>query len=130
MYHKFLNSGLEPEQAEEYIVSELSNLKGCEKFVHSCKQVSNTDGIALVGFVSTIMKYHNHDDLSISSLIRTRKHFKNLAFTYLDRDEDDKFKAWMNNWVDMILICKKVNPNEWEKKRFLENTRDKEQSTE
>jgi hypothetical protein len=111
-------------------VNELSDFEGCEKFVHSCKQVSKTDGIDLVGFVSTIMKYHNHDDLSIGSLIRTRKHFKNLAFTYLDKDEDEKFRSWMNNWIDMILICKKVNPNEWEKKRSFENTRDKERLTE
>jgi hypothetical protein len=84
------------------------------QFVDASAEALKLSGRDLVWWCGMIKNYHHHPDYLPGSLVRTRKHFKNLALRYLNSGEYDTFKTWIRNWSNMLIVGNFLAPELWE----------------
>lgn len=113
MYSKFKQSNESP---YDFLRKELSDVPGYEKFLDAMETAANIKPRDSVFWVGIFMKYHDHPTVEIDDLLRTKKHFKNLALTYLNQGDYALYRSWINNWSKLLAICHKIEPTAWQRK--------------
>lgn len=116
MYLKYMESA--EKDAVKFLIDNLGHIEGADKFILGSRDALKLSGQKLVWWVDMFNKYHKHDDYSYESLLMTRKHFKNVAFTYLDNSNYDVFNSWIRNWSNVLIICRYSYPEKWSVKSF------------
>jgi hypothetical protein len=91
-----------------------ANIEGGIDFVHSSKEALKLKDRDLVWWCGMMHNYHQHPDYSTENLLKTRKHFKNIALGYLNSQEYGVFKTWISNWADLLIVTNYMNPHMWE----------------
>ena len=112
MYLEYKES--EESDAVSFLVKKLCHKDKHDRLILSVRDSLNLSGDRLVWWVGMLNNYHVHPDFSYSNLIRTRKHFKNIAFSYLDDGNFDMFSRWIKNWSDLLIVCRYAYPDLWE----------------
>lgn len=113
----------EKENAVMYLLDKIGHKDGADRFIYGVKEGIGLSGKKLVHFVYMFEKYHHHNDYSYASLLRTRKHFKNLAFTYLDQGDFKLYNSWIKSWSNLLIICRQAYPEKWKIKNTFEDIR-------
>lgn len=111
MYVDFVDG--KHKDAISFLIDRMGHRYGADKFILSARDALGLSGSRLVWWVGMFDKYHNHDDYSYPNLLKTRKHFKNLAFTYLDSGDYKTFESWIKNWSNTLIICRNAYPEKW-----------------
>lgn len=104
------------------LINSMSHITGSDRFILGSRDGLGFSGSKLVWWVDIFSKYHKHDDYSYEALLMTRKHFKNIAFTYLDNGNYTMFNSWIKNWANVLIVCRHAYPEKWTTKN-LEITR-------
>lgn len=102
--------------ATSFLIEKLCKKDGHDRLIFAAKESLGLGGDKLVWWVGMIDNYHAHPDFSYNNLLRTRKHFKNIAFSYLDKNDYKLFSAWIKNWSDLLIVCRHAYPELWESK--------------
>jgi len=118
MYLDFIEG--EQKDAVTFLVDRLGHKDGSDRFILAVKDSLRLSNQKLVWWIDIFNKYHNHPDYNYESLLRTRRHFKNIAFTCLDNGNYKMFNVWIKNWADLLVIFRYAYPERWETKP-LEN---------
>lgn len=98
----------------EFLYNHFSKFKGGIDFVDSSSTALQKSGSDLVWWCGMVSKYHQHPDYTPESLIKTRKHFKNVALRYLNEQDYVVFKSWIENWSNMLIVTNYMDPSLWE----------------
>lgn len=98
-------------EAAKWLVEEMCKVDGASDFIFAAREVLGLHGEKLVWFVGMIDNYHNHDDMLMPNLIRSRVHFKKIAMTKLGEQNYKEYRAWIKNWSDMLAICRYLDPS-------------------
>lgn len=120
MYLKFIDG--ENKDAIMFLMNEIGHVEGSDRFILGCRDALGLYDEKLVWWIDLFSKYHKHNDFSYESLLRTRKHFKNIAFTYLDNSNYNMFNTWIKNWSNVLIVCRHSYPEKWSVKN-LETTK-------
>jgi hypothetical protein len=112
MIIRFKELEKETPDATEWLVNEMCKIDGAVDFIYASREVLNKNGRDLVWWVGMIDKYNQHPDLRMSSLMKTRVHFKNIAMSYLHKSDFKAYRVWIRNWSDLLAICRYLDP-EW-----------------
>lgn len=121
MYVKFMDSGRE--DAVEFLIEELCKIDGHDRLILAAKDALRLSGPKLVWWVGMLHNYHKHPDFRYDNLLRTKKHFKNIAFSFLDEGNYKMFSVWVKNWSDLLIVCRHAYPELWEFKNSSETIR-------
>jgi hypothetical protein len=121
MYLKYKDGDCE--DAVVFLINELGHKDGADRFIYGVMEGLGLSGRNLVHYVHLFNKFHHHDDYSYANLLRTRKHFKNLAFTYLDDGDYKTFNSWIKHWSNLLIICRHSYPERWKIKNNFEDIR-------
>lgn len=100
--------------AIEFLYGKFGDLNGGLDFIDAVHLGLKKTGRELVWFCGMFDNYHNHNDYSIDNLLRTKKHFKNVALGFLNKQEYDPFNTWIKNWSNTLIICNYIAPDRWE----------------
>jgi hypothetical protein len=114
MYLEYKESG--EDDAVSFLIKKLCNKDYHDTLILSARDALNLSGDSLVWWVGMVDNYHKHPDFSYNNLLRTRKHFKNIAFSYLDDGNYEMFSRWIKNWSDLLIVCRYAFPELWESK--------------
>jgi hypothetical protein len=120
MYIEYIDG--ENKDAISFLIDKIGKKEGSDRFILAVRDGLNMSGDKLVWWVDLFNKYHNHDDYSYANILRTRRHFKNIAFTYLDSGNYKMFNTWIRNWSNMLIVCRHAYPEKWSVKTS-ENTK-------
>ena len=96
-----------------FLFERIGHKEGSDKFILAVRDGLGMSESKLVWWVSMFDKYHKHEDYTYSNLLKTRKHFKNIAFTYLDSGDYNMFSSWIKNWSNLLIVCKYAYPEKW-----------------
>lgn len=96
--------------ATKWLVEEMCKVDGSTDFIYAAKEALDLNKEKLVWYVGMIDKYHNHPDMLVPSLTRTRVHFKNIAMSFLHKKDYKMYRVWMKNWIDLLAICRYLDP--------------------
>jgi len=113
---------VENKDSVSYLIDKIGHKEGSDRFILAVRDGLGMSGSRLVWWVNMFDKYHNHDDYTYANLLRTRKHFKNIAFTYLDSGDYKMFTSWIKNWANVLIVCRHAYPEKWSIKS-LEDTK-------
>lgn len=98
------------------LMEKIGHKEGSDRFILAVRDGLSMSGSRLKWWVNMFDKYHNHDDYSYANLLKTRKHFKNIAFTYLDSGDYKMFESWIKNWSNTLIVCRHAYPEKWSAK--------------
>ena len=121
MYIEYMERS-DKQDAVTYLIDKLGHLDGSDRFILAVRDGLGLSGNRLVWWIDTFHKYHNHEDYSYANILRTRRHFKNIAFSYLDSNNYKMFNSWIRNWSNTLIICRHAYPEKWSVKN-LEDTK-------
>lgn len=96
-----------------FLIEKIGDREGADKFILAVKEGLNLSGEKLVWWIDIFNKYHQHDDYSYSNILKTRRHFRNIAFTYLDSCNYKMFHLWIKNWSNTLVVCRHAFPEKW-----------------
>jgi hypothetical protein len=99
----------------EFLYDFFSKYKNGIAFVDASMNSLKLQGRDLVWWCGMVHKFHQHPDYTTESLMKTRKHFKNLALTYLNDQEYKTFKSWIGHWSDLLIVTNFMDPYLWER---------------
>lgn len=99
--------------AVSLLINKIGHKDGSDRFILAVRDGLNMSGSRLVWWVNMFDKYHKHEDYSYANLLKTRKHFKNIAFTYLDSGDYKMFGSWIKNWSNTLIVCRHAYPEKW-----------------
>jgi hypothetical protein len=111
MYVDFVEG--EHKDAVLYLINKIGQKEGSDRFILSVRDGLGMSGDKLVWWVNMFNKYHKHSDYSYANILRTRRHFKNIAFSYLDSGDYKMFSSWIKNWSNVLVICRHAYPEKW-----------------
>jgi hypothetical protein len=111
MYVDFVEG--EHKDAVLYLIDKIGEKEGSDRFILAVRDGLGMSGSKLVWWVNMFDKYHNHGDYTYANLLRTRRHFKNIAFSYLDSGDYKMFNSWIKNWSNVLVICRHAYPEKW-----------------
>lgn len=100
--------------ANDFLYKFFSGYKNGIDFVDSSAQSLKLSGRALVWWCGMIHNYHQHPDYTVENLLKTRKHFKNIALRYLNDQQYGVFKTWIDNWSNLLIVTNHLDPSLWE----------------
>jgi len=100
-------------EAVDFLYEKFGGYNGGMNFVDAVHKGLKKTGRELVWWCGMVDNYHNHDDYTIDSLLRTKKHMKNVALGFLNRQEYDDYLTWIGNWSKMLIVCNYLDPDRW-----------------
>lgn len=103
------------EDAMEFLYSRFGVYDGGIDFVDAVHTALKKKGRDLIWFCGMFHNFHNHDDYTIENLLRTKKHIKNIALGYLNKQEYDLFNVWIKHWSNTLIVCNHIAPERWER---------------
>jgi hypothetical protein len=95
------------------LMDKIGHKEGSDRFIIAVRDGLEMSGSKLTWWVNMFDKYHNHEDYTYNNILRTRKHFKNIAFTYLDCGDYKMFNSWIKNWSNVLIVCRHAYPEKW-----------------
>lgn len=95
------------------LMDKIGHKEGSDRFILAVRDGLGMSGSRLVWWVNMFDKYHNHEDFTYANILRTRKHFKNIAYTYLDAGDYKMFTSWIKNWSNLLIVCRHAYPDKW-----------------
>lgn len=107
---KYRQSGL---SADEFLYNYFGDKRGGIDFVDACRKSLKMNDRDLVWWCGMVDHYHHHEDMTVDSLLKTTKHFKNVSLSFLNKQEYKDFKTWNSNWSDMMIVCNSLDTDRW-----------------
>jgi hypothetical protein len=104
---------VENKDSVSHLIDKFGHMEGSDRFILAVRDGLGMSGNRLVWWVNMFDKYHNHEDFTYANLLRTRKHFKNIAYTYLDSGDYKMFTSWIKNWSNLLIVCRHAYPDKW-----------------
>jgi hypothetical protein len=111
MYLEFVKN--KHKDAVSFLIDKMGHKEGSDRFILAVRDGLGMSGQRLVWWVNTFDKYHKHENYTYNNILKTRRHFKNIAFTYLDSGDYKMFESWIKNWSNTLIVCRHAYPDKW-----------------